>query len=282
MIATTQAMNQSPPVEPRLSATILFLRDSCDGLTVFMTRRSSQVEFATNALVFPGGKVVAADRDPALALAGHEGLDPEETALRVAGLREAYEEAGLLRALAADKPVDPALTCGLDQYRDGVDRGALSFAAVLADAGLVLDVSGMVRFAHWITPRIWPKRFDTHFFLCPAPAGQEARVDGREIEEALWLSPAAFLQRGATLQFAIMFPTRMVLSRLQQFDTTEEALAKAPVLPVVPCEPMISVRDGVRGFVIPDDAGYDEAWEPLDSLVRGITNSRMTEADFPA
>ncbi len=56
--------------------------------------------FAAGALVFPGGKVDAADGDPAcraLCAAG-TALPDEENARRAAGVRELFEECGVLLA----------------------------------------------------------------------------------------------------------------------------------------------------------------------------------------
>ena len=39
------------------SATILLVRDGAKGLEVFMVQRHHRIDFATGAMVFPGGKV---------------------------------------------------------------------------------------------------------------------------------------------------------------------------------------------------------------------------------
>ena len=54
------------PPEPLLSATILLVRDGCSGLELFMVQRHHQIDFATGAMVFPGGKLEPGDREPAL------------------------------------------------------------------------------------------------------------------------------------------------------------------------------------------------------------------------
>lgn len=262
---------------PRLSSTILFLRDQPQGLAVLMVRRSRAVDFATNALVFPGGKVTAHDCDPALPLTLDDEPDAQTLALRVAGLREAFEESGLLRAVRAGVPIDEAGAAALDAHRGALDRGQTGLAALLAAQGLALDVRRMVRIAHWITPRMMPKRFDTHFFICPAPPGQDCRVDGHEVVEGLWLTPSEAVRLGAAGSFAIMYPTRMVLHRLERYASVAQALAEAPLLPMAPCEPMLIERDGRKGLIIADESGYPDSWEPLDSLVRAITEGRMPD-----
>ena len=45
----------------RPAATILLLRDGADGIEVFMVVRHQAIDFASGALVFPGGRVEEAD-----------------------------------------------------------------------------------------------------------------------------------------------------------------------------------------------------------------------------
>ena len=98
------------PAEPKPSATILLLRDGPDGLEVFMVQRHHQIDFATGALVFPGGKVDPADAVPALSTPAVAGLPDGERALRVAAIRETFEESGVLlaRPRGGDALVDAA------------------------------------------------------------------------------------------------------------------------------------------------------------------------------
>ncbi len=96
----TDANPRSAP-EPRLAATVLLVRDGADGLEVFMVVRHRQIEFASGALVFPGGSVDPDD----LALASQLdrsglpfGADERLCALRIAAVRETFEECGVLLA----------------------------------------------------------------------------------------------------------------------------------------------------------------------------------------
>ena len=89
----------STPANDKLipAATILLLRDGHDGLEVFMVVRHHQIDFASGALVFPGGKVDPLDSLDSVRerVDGAEGLDDREFAMRVAAIREAYEECGV-------------------------------------------------------------------------------------------------------------------------------------------------------------------------------------------
>ena len=65
-------------------------------LEVFMVERHHQIDFATGALVFPGGKVDDGDADPRLRArcAGADAFDDAALALRIAAIRETFEECG--------------------------------------------------------------------------------------------------------------------------------------------------------------------------------------------
>ena len=53
---------EKTPAEPRLSATILMVRDAASGPPeVLMVKRHYEIDFAAGALVFPGGKASADD-----------------------------------------------------------------------------------------------------------------------------------------------------------------------------------------------------------------------------
>src|SRR5271155_222890 len=85
-----QPTASSEAVTARPAATVLLVRDGPDGLQVFMVVRHHKIDFASGALVFPGGKVDPED----YALAG----DDAEKASRVAAVRETFEECGVLLA----------------------------------------------------------------------------------------------------------------------------------------------------------------------------------------
>ena len=247
-------MSETVPVTPRLSATVLLVRD--DPFEVLMVRRHAEAHFAS-ALVFPGGTIDAEDRSEVWFdhITGAEELYEEARTLRVAACRELFEEASIL--LADEVPahcLTPAAT-------------ARPFIDVIRDAGIKLRLDGFERFGHWLTPKSGLKRFDTHFFLCRAPAGQEAVCDGGETVALEWVAPVAALEQADALN--ILFPTRMNLRKLARSADSASALADArthpPVL-VIP-EPHRDER-GVTVY-IPAEAGYGitEHFVPADRLV---------------
>ena len=243
---TDNASDNAPrPSEPRLAATVLLLRD--DPFEVLMVRRHARAVFAS-ALVFPGGAVDPGDSDEKWLplLDGADDLTAEERAIRIAAVRETFEETSVLLATRADggKLARPAAT-------------GVSFREVVEAAGGHIDVSALVPFGHWITPDAEPRRFDTHFLLAAAPGGQEPVSDGGETVALEWARPIDLIERAEAGERSIMFPTLMNLKRLAETEDTESALAAAHARPRFKVEAQVQVRpDGSRVIVIPAEAGY--------------------------
>jgi 8-oxo-dGTP pyrophosphatase MutT (NUDIX family) len=251
---------------PIPSATILLIRDAANGLEVFMVKRHHQIDFATGALVFPGGKTHAGDEDGAWAdrSVGWESLDPIQRTLRIGAIREAFEEAGILLA----EHDDGAHFSGASEpaVRAAVDAGEVRFLDVVADLGVKLRLDGLTVFARWITPTMMPKRFDTWFYAMHAPADQVAACDGRETVDAEWIAPAEALRLAAAGERTIIFPTLMNLRLLAEAQSAEDCLARARARTLVPVLPKVEVRDGERFLVIPPDAGYGAVAQPMAEI----------------
>ncbi|MFI7589886.1 NUDIX hydrolase, partial [Spongisporangium articulatum] len=92
------------------------------------------------------------------------------------------------------------------------------------ECGVRLDPAQLVPVAHWVTPELQPKRFDTHFFAAALPGGQECVDVGGEADVRLWISPADALTRAATGELSLMPPTLAVLGDLARFDDVASAL----------------------------------------------------------
>jgi 8-oxo-dGTP pyrophosphatase MutT (NUDIX family) len=254
-------MTDQPP-EPKPAATVLLLRDEPE-FQVLMVQRHHQIDFATGALVFPGGKTHAGDEDEAWArhAIGWEGLDPVQRTLRIGAIREAFEEAGILPAEHDDgRPFAAACEPAV---RAAVDRGETRFIDVVAGLGLKLRLDSLVVFARWITPAMMPKRFDTWFYAMHAPADQVAACDGRETVDAEWIAPGEAVRLAETGQRTIIFPTLMNLKLLAEASNAEDCLKRARARPQVTVLPKVEMRDGQRVLAIPPDAGYGAVVQPM-------------------
>src|SRR5271165_6475883 len=192
---------------------------------VLMVKRNAREPFAS-ALVFPGGVVEQEDYSDAwLAhLHGAASYSVEERALRIAACREAWEEAAML-------PGGRGASLSRDASSDQ------PFLATVVSHGVQLALDDLVEFAHWITPEMLPKRFDTHFYICRASAAATGQCDGRETVALEWVQPVEALAKAERGERALLLPTRENLKLLAQSTTTEAALHAARGRKVVPFTP---------------------------------------------
>jgi len=263
----------APEPAPALpSATILLVRDAPAGLEVFMVVRHHEIDTASGASVFPGGKLAAGDADPALRARcdGADGLDDGDLALAVAAIRESFEECGVLLARREGEAglLDAASVAALQVFRAPFETGALAMADFVAEHGLRLACDALVPFARWITPAVVPKRFDTHFYLTAAPADQAALHDGGETVDSIWIRPDAALREANAGDRPIVFPTRLNLMLLAQAPSVAAALAAARARELVPVQPEIEDRAAGKAVCIPAAAGYPITEVPV-AVARG-------------
>ena len=248
------------------AATILILRDDPE-FEVLMVKRHHQIDFASGALVFPGGKTHAGDDDAAWAghVLGWDDFDAVQRGLRIAAIREVFEEAGILLARHTDgSPMGDDVAPM--EVRQAVDAGATLFLAVVRDLDAKLDLHALTVFARWITPPLTPKRFDTWFYAAHAPADQLAACDGRETVDAEWIAPSEVLRLARAGERKVIFPTRMNLQLLAESASGQEAVAQAAARTLVTVEPRVEQRPSGAVLIIPKDAGYGDVVEPVAGL----------------
>ena len=248
----------------RPASTVLLLRTGdTSPVEIFMMVRHYQIEFASGALVFPGGSVDPGDReivaDPSL-YAGVDGSDDETLAFRIAGIRETFEESGIL--LVREQGASELIAASraktiVDAHREALCKGDISFAQILIDHLIVLALDLLVPYAHWITPETMPKRFDTWFFIAEAPPEQLGAHDGRESTDSIWLSAKDALDGGASGRFTLPFPTTRNLIRLGAQPDVSSALDNARKMTVVTVMPIMTKVGDKRQLRIPAEAGYD-------------------------
>lgn len=264
------------PAVPVPAATILMLRDNAEtgALEVFMVVRHHQIDFASGALVFPGGKAAPSDADPAVRgyCDGADELDDVQLNLHVAAIREAFEESGVLMARqgGAKELVGPGVVESLDKFRPELDKGGLAILDFLKDNDLRLACDQLVRFAHWITPENMPKRFDTHFYLASSPEGQAALHDGHETVDSVWANPNQIIAEAKEGKWTIIFPTLMNVEKLGKASNVDEALQRARDDTIVSVEPQVVIIDGEKYLEIPKEAGYSVVHEKFNNIPKDV------------
>jgi 8-oxo-dGTP pyrophosphatase MutT (NUDIX family) len=224
----------------------VLLRDP--GPEVYLLRRVKGMAFAGGMHVFPGGAVDPDDADADIAWEGPPpsvwaewfGADePTARALVCAAVRETFEECGVLLAgdpeLLADVSTDE-----WEAEREALESRRQSLSQLLARRGLVLRADLLRPLAHWITPEVEPKRFDTRFFLAEMPEGQVCRHVGGEADQRVWVRPAEAIEQGLTM----LPPTWNTLQGLAAFPDVRSALDAERTVEVV--APKLVVHDDGR------------------------------------
>lgn len=271
----------------RPAATLVLTRDTAEGLQVLLLQRTWEAVFLPGYYVFPGGRVddtEALGREHALGLEDAEisqimSLDEGGTDYMLAAVRECFEEAGVLLAqtgdgknLSADHPVH--------EEREALFQGRIPFADLCQKHSLTIPLDRLAYLGHWTTPPGPPRRFDTRFFITPAPEGQTASHDGMETIDHVWLTPAEALDDHRAGRRLLGLPTIQTLRVLRDFDTTEAAMRYAHANPPAPSpsKPWPAIRKGRTVELEPGAPAYDEAAK-LDPEGAGTTRAEIVPGE---
>ena len=213
----------SPPV-PRPASTILLLRDLDPvepGFEVFMIERSGGSKFMGGAYVFPGGRVEDDDAAQITNLAPQEAsaLFPD----RISG------DAALAFLGAARRELREESLVDLPPHTE------------------------ILPFAHWITPPVEMRRFDTWFFVALLPPGVAPGHDDREAVSSRWVDPRRAFDADGRPRLLLPPPTYHSLWDLARFERAADVLDHAKGRPLPACTPSLEFIDGAPTIVLPGD-----------------------------
>ena len=233
------------PLTPRPAATVMLVRNTADGIAVFLMRRHSAMEFAAGVMVFPGGGVDDRDRNADIAWTGPTpawwaqrfGIEADlAEALVCAAARETFEESGVLFAGPADDPngiVDDASV--YREYRAALADRTLSFADFLRREDLVLRADLLRPWANWVTPEAErTRRYDTYFFVGALPEGQRADGENTESDRAGWTTPQTAIDDFAAGRTFLLPPTWTQLDSLAGHTVAEVLAVERQIVTVQP------------------------------------------------
>ena len=177
------------------------------------------------AFVFPGGAVDSVDYER--------------------GQAAGWNDARIAAEFRATTPSELAV----DQPAIGTrDAQAVVHAAVrelAEEASVDVDARALQLFSHWITPASEPRRYNTFFFLAPAPSGALGTADSVETHDARWISPGDALAAYRRGEMHLVFPTIKHLERLAGFESIETLFAFASEKPIVTIMPDRGPSEGV-------------------------------------
>ena len=281
---------------PRPAATVLVLRDSAEGPEIFMVRRGHGAAFMGGAYVFPGGRVDqgdagSADESWCTGIAGASSslagvAAPDAVGYYVAAARELFEEAGVL--VARDPAgrfvslADAGAHARFKQYRTDVHAGSRTLRALVEGEGLRLALDTLVPFAHWVTPPIDIRQFDTRFFVTRVPPDQSPAHDDAETVESTWIAPADAIARCRRGEIVLPPPTWTSLRELERFASVEDAIAWARSRRIARREPRFVDEDGRKMLLLPGDPlGPDPAGDDIPFETRFVLSEGRWRAERP-
>lgn len=225
-------MERAPrPVKPREAASVILLQQPD---LVYMTARPTTLRVAAGFYVFPGGRVDEPDRVWA-ARRGEQvditAADGDLGSFVVAGVREVFEEVGLL--LARDEAGRPLweVSAGtehkekLREAREALNRGRTNLGEVLERYGWTVAADRLAYVSRWVTPPAAKRRFNTCFFVADVTGCVEPVPSPAEVSVAEWVSLQETLNRDEAGTLPLMRPTRALLHTLARLGSTEKIMA---------------------------------------------------------
>jgi len=134
--------------------------------------------------------------------------------------------------------VDPVDYGGSNPIRPNpIQRCALRETA--EETGSFLTEPDLHPWAHWITPEVEPRRYDTWFFVAAIPDDREAADISGETDRAEWSSPQDALAAERSGMIKLLPPTMSILIELADLASVDNVIKHAkdrviePVLPSV-------------------------------------------------
>jgi 8-oxo-dGTP pyrophosphatase MutT (NUDIX family) len=125
----------------------------------------------------------------------------------------------------------------VDAAREGDPIRRCALREMSEETGVVLTDRDLHPWAHWITPEIEPRRYDTAFFVAAMPDDQEAADISGETDRADWSTPGQALAAQRSGRISMLPPTMSILIELADLATVVDVINQAidrkiePVLP---------------------------------------------------
>jgi 8-oxo-dGTP pyrophosphatase MutT (NUDIX family) len=149
------------------------------------------------------------------------------------------------------------------------------------EAGVRVRPESLIPIAHWITPEVETRRYDTRFFLAAMPPGQEPRHDAEETTEFAWLTPRDAIERCLRGEIMLPPPTWTTLKRMQRHRSLEELFAWARSVATIPAvQPRLLKDEQQTVLTLPGDPTYPavDGWDVPEDTRFVLENGRWRPA----
>jgi 8-oxo-dGTP pyrophosphatase MutT (NUDIX family) len=260
---------------PKNASTVILLKNKkSEGFEVFLLKRHEKSSFMGGNFVYPGGRVDRDDGsleicsfskgitfDEAQKILGGTFSPDESFAHWIAGIRELFEEAGVL--FAYDQEGNLFQIRNQDEqekflhYRESLQKSGLTICEMAQKEKLLFALDQLHYYAHWITPEARSERFDTRFFLARYPSGQEASHDQKETTAGIWITPQKALEEKLKGEVFLSPPTLKTLEDLSQFKTIDEVFKSLKNMKIRPILPILTKITSGPLIIFPWDPEYE-------------------------
>ena len=190
-----------------------------DPFEILMVRRNDKVAFMAGSYVFPGGRVDDGDRPAS------DARLPRATFRDLSDAEEAAYRAAAVRELEEE-------------------------------ANVRITIDDLQPFAHWVTPEIEIRRYDTRFFLARMPEGQVAKHDESETTALEWLSPREAIARFERRELLLPPPTWTTIRQLAPRTSIDDVLAWAKTRTIVRVMPGFFKNGDEVTLTLPGDPSF--------------------------
>lgn len=224
------------------ASTVILIRDpqgKNNQFEIFLMKRNPE-GYMGGICVFPGGRLEEEDKSEELFLftrgldkknalnyLGEDEISGNEAAgLYIAAIRETFEEAGVLFAYNQDGKLldfsDNVVLYKFNDYRKKLLDGGINLTDIAEKENIYLALDLLIPYTRWVTPRIFPKRFNARFFLARVPESQIANHDGVEMTDSFWTTPINALEKYNAGNIYFVLPTLKTIETLNAFKTSAE------------------------------------------------------------
>ncbi|KAF8782671.1 Nucleoside diphosphate-linked moiety X motif like protein [Argiope bruennichi] len=244
-------------------------RPNTSDYRILMVKRSGLSSFMANAYVFPGGLVEVADYSPlwwsvfnklgitrgelmafcsniqgirppmvttpiTLKSKGalpNEDYLPADIALRIAALRETFEETGILLLTnpsletTQEATTHTLLSQNIDiqTWQKRVHDDPYAFLDLCLECHMCPDIWSLYEWSDWLTPTsVGHRRYDTMFYLCCLPRQPDVLLDQGEVTIMKWVTPDEMLTNHFTNSIFLAPPQVYELSRMIPLQSYHE------------------------------------------------------------
>ena len=208
-------VDSTGPAPTRLAASILLIRSRNETLEVFIQHRAITMDFAAGMVVFPGGRVDAADQlMVSMEPPSDQVVDFHATAWRHTSLAENGADATKVQASV---------------------MLAAAQRELFEETGCRLEAEELLPWANWVTPPRRPKRFDTFFYVAFPGQEQTPRHQTTEAASSVWMPVSGLLHAHSAGELELMRPTLTLLKQLDELGSIAAIVdLTTPIMPVHP------------------------------------------------